>query len=48
MKKITCWGFILFVLGMSMADSASLIPTIICCTAGMILASVGVHYYEEN
>ena len=48
MKKITCWGFILFILGMSMADSASLIPTIICCTAGMILASVGVRLYEEN
>jgi hypothetical protein len=44
MKNLTGAGFIVFILGAVMADSASFIPTIVCMICGAILMMAGKKY----
>lgn len=46
-KYISCLGILLMLIGSTMADSQTLIPTIVTMSIGALLALVGVRYAEN-
>lgn len=46
-KYLACIGVLLMLVGSTMADSQTLIPTIIAMSIGAVLALAGVRYAEN-
>ena len=47
LKNLSCFGFLLTLVGSALADSQSLIPTIALMFIGLIMTLVGLRYAEN-
>ena len=47
LKNLSCFGFLITLVGSALADSQSLIPTVVLMSTGLIMTLVGVIYAEN-